>query len=107
MPVTKSRTYLGDFEDSNNTTGFLFGDEDSHLEDTRTTPTAEAFNTIYRSQAYSQLVSYLAPTFFRSSESPRLLHPSPISLLLRRIGRSQGENDVSQLALAVKNCQGL
>ncbi|KAK4667282.1 hypothetical protein QC763_307810 [Podospora pseudopauciseta] len=57
MPVTKSRTYLGDFEDSNNTTGFLFGDEDSHLEDTRTTPTAEAFNTIYRSQAYSQLTS--------------------------------------------------
>ncbi|KAK4195324.1 armadillo-type protein [Triangularia verruculosa] len=59
MPVTKSRTYLGDIglEDSNNTTGFLFGDEDSNFEDSRTTPTAEAYNSIYRSQAYSQLTS--------------------------------------------------
>jgi len=75
MPVTRSRTYLGDIglEDSNNTTGFLFGDEDSNSGETRTTPTAQTnsttdpFPTLFRQQqGFSNLVS-CAPPF------PRLL----------------------------------
>lgn len=65
MPVTRSRTYLGDIglEDSNNTTGFLFGDEDSNSGETRTTPTAQSnnntdpFPTLFRQSGYSNLVS--------------------------------------------------
>ena len=64
MPVTRSRTYLADIglEDSNNTTGFLFGDEDSNPAETRTTPTAQVGNTdtfpsLYRQQAYPSMVS--------------------------------------------------
>lgn len=63
MPVTRSRTYLADIglEDSNNTTGFLFGDEDSNPAD-RTTPTAQvgntdAFPSLFRQQAYPSMVS--------------------------------------------------
>lgn len=63
MPVTRSRTYLGDIglEDSNNITGVLFGDED--LGENRTTPTAQinnntdAFPTLFRPQGYSNMVS--------------------------------------------------
>jgi hypothetical protein len=64
MPVTRSRTYLADIglEDSNNTTGFLFGDEDSNSADIRTTPTAQpgntdAFPSLFRQQAYPTMVS--------------------------------------------------
>lgn len=65
MPVTRSRTYLADIglEDSNNTTGFLFGDEDSNPAETRTTPTAaqpgntDAFPSLFRQQAYPTMVS--------------------------------------------------
>ncbi|KAK4212858.1 Pumilio y domain family member 4 [Rhypophila decipiens] len=65
MPVTRSRTYLGDIglEDSNNTTGFLFGDEDSNSGETRTTPTAQTSNstdtfpTLFRQSGYSNLSS--------------------------------------------------
>ena len=65
MPVTRSRTYLTDIglEDSNNTTGFLFGDEDSNTAE-RTTPTApvgnpDSFPAIFRQQAYQSMVSLL------------------------------------------------
>jgi hypothetical protein len=49
-------------EDSNNTTGFLFGDEDSNSAETRTTPTAQpgntdAFPSLFRQQAYPTMVS--------------------------------------------------
>ncbi|KAK3320876.1 armadillo-type protein [Cercophora scortea] len=65
MPVTRSRTYLGDIglEDSNNTTGFLFGDEDSNSGENRTTPTAQtnsstdAFPTLFRQQGYTSMLS--------------------------------------------------
>jgi hypothetical protein len=65
MPVTRSRTYLADIglEDSNNTTGFLFGDEDSNPAETRTTPTAaqpgntDAFPSLFRQQAYPTMTS--------------------------------------------------
>lgn len=70
MPVTRSRTYLSDIglEDSNNTTGFLFGDEDANPSETRTTPTAQvgnsdAFPSLFRTQAYQTMVS-LFPFFF-------------------------------------------
>ncbi|KAK0706462.1 armadillo-type protein [Lasiosphaeria miniovina] len=60
MPVTRSRPYITDIglEDSNNTTGFLFGDEDSNSGETRTTPTAQAngtdaFPTLFRQQGYT------------------------------------------------------
>ncbi|KAK3901087.1 armadillo-type protein [Staphylotrichum tortipilum] len=63
MPVTRSRTYLTDIglEDSNNTTGFLFGDEDSNTAE-RTTPTApvgnpDSFQAIFRQQAYQIMTS--------------------------------------------------
>jgi hypothetical protein len=63
MPVTRSRTYLSDIglEDSNNTTGFLFGDEDSNSADKKT-PTAqvsttEPFPSLFRQQPYSSMVS--------------------------------------------------
>lgn len=64
MPVTRSRTYLTDIglEDSNNTTGFLFGDEDSNISENRTTPTAQvgntdAFSFLFRQQAYPSITS--------------------------------------------------
>ncbi|KAL2265475.1 hypothetical protein VTJ83DRAFT_6575 [Remersonia thermophila] len=64
MPVTRSRTYLDiGLEDSNNTTGFLFGDEDSNsAETTRTTPTAQVntadgFSSLFRQQTYSSMTS--------------------------------------------------
>jgi hypothetical protein len=49
-------------EDSNNTTGFLFGDEDSNPAETRTTPTAQpgntdAFPSLFRQQGYPTMVS--------------------------------------------------
>ncbi|KAK5660951.1 hypothetical protein OQA88_12326 [Cercophora sp. LCS_1] len=60
MPVTRSRTYLADLnlEDSNNTTGFLFGDEDSNPEN-RTTPTnnPDSFPALLRQQGYTALLS--------------------------------------------------
>lgn len=68
MPVTKSRTYLADLnlEDSNNTTGFLFGDEDSNGGENRTTPTnnPDSFPALLRQQGYSGLVSQLSPHAF-------------------------------------------
>ncbi|KAM7208626.1 Pumilio y domain family member 4 [Naviculisporaceae sp. PSN 640] len=86
MPVTRSRTYLGDIglEDSNNTTGFLFGDEDSNSGETRTTPTAQnnntdPFPTLFRQSGFSNLVSRtstssvaldLAPSQFSAPENP-------------------------------------
>ncbi|KAK1761407.1 Pumilio y domain family member 4 [Echria macrotheca] len=60
MPVTRSRTYLDiGLEDSNNTTGFLFGDEDSNSGETRTTPTnnPDSFPALLRQQGYSTLLS--------------------------------------------------
>lgn len=61
MPVTRSRTYMSDIslEDSNNTTGFLFGDEDSNSGETRTTPTnnPDSFPALLRQQGYPALVS--------------------------------------------------
>lgn len=66
MPVTRSRTYFSDFglEDSNNTTGFLFGDEDANAGEAGTTPTAQvgtsdAFPSLFRQQAYPIMVSFL------------------------------------------------
>ena len=68
MPVTRSRTYLTDIglEDSNNTTGFLFGDEDSTPAEARTTPTAQvgnsdSFPSLFRQQAYPSMVSLHPP----------------------------------------------
>ncbi|KAK4142951.1 armadillo-type protein [Dichotomopilus funicola] len=66
MPVTRSRTYLTDIglEDSNNTTGFLFGDEDKTSAEARIAATAQvsgttdSFSSIFRQQAYSGLVSF-------------------------------------------------
>ncbi|KAL2149393.1 hypothetical protein VTH82DRAFT_8044 [Thermothelomyces myriococcoides] len=62
MPVTRSRTYLSDIglEDSNNTTGFLFGDEDSNSAENRTTPKAQVgnadpFPSLFRQQAYPSM----------------------------------------------------
>jgi hypothetical protein len=61
MPVTRSRTYMSDIglEDSNNTTGFLFGDEDSNSGENRTTPTnnPDSFPALLRQQGYGTLVS--------------------------------------------------
>lgn len=79
MPVTRSRTYLSDIgglEDSNNTTGFLFGDEDSNSGENRTTPTnnPDSFPALLRQQAYSSLVSPL-PNFTQASLP--LLPPLP------------------------------
>src|SRR5689334_19141696 len=78
MPVTRSRTYLADIglEDSNNTTGFLFGDEDSNSAETRTTPTAQVGNTdpfpsLFRQQAYPSMVS-LSPSS-NCSQAARLI----------------------------------
>ncbi|KAK0615811.1 armadillo-type protein [Bombardia bombarda] len=71
MPVTRSRTYLGDIglEDSNNTTGFLFGDEDSNSGE-RATPTVQAnnnnstdpFPTLFRQQGYPNMLSASSST---------------------------------------------
>ena len=82
MPVTRSRTYnLGDIglEDSNNTTGFLFGDEDANGGESRLTPTApvsgsgsDQFPTLYRQQGYPTMVSW-ACFFTRLSLAPALL----------------------------------
>jgi hypothetical protein len=76
MPVTRSRTYLTDIglEDSNNTTGFLFGDEDSTPAEARTTPTAQVGNTdsftsLYRQQAYASMVSLHSPFVWLQSSS--------------------------------------
>ncbi|KAK0705325.1 armadillo-type protein [Lasiosphaeris hirsuta] len=60
MPVTRSRTYADiGLEDSNNTTGFLFGDEDSNSGETRTTPTnnPDSFPSLIRQQGYANLIS--------------------------------------------------
>ncbi|KAK4038126.1 armadillo-type protein [Parachaetomium inaequale] len=85
MPVTRSRTYLTDIglEDSNNTTGFLFGDEDSNSAETRTTPTAQAGNTdpfpsLFRQQAYPSMTSAstAAPDLALSQTSGPEHHPS-------------------------------
>ena len=65
MPVTRSRTYFDiGLEDSNNTTGFLFGDEDSNTE-TKTTPTApvgsgDVFSFLSRPTGFASMVSALA-----------------------------------------------
>lgn len=94
MPVTRSRTYLSDIglEDSNNTTGFLFGDEDSNSGENRTTPTnnnPDSFPALLRQQGYGNLVSFPAstlpclsrdirtivtPSAFIPSLGPRRLH---------------------------------
>ncbi|KAK0651430.1 armadillo-type protein [Cercophora newfieldiana] len=61
MPVTRSRTYLTDIglEDSNNTTGFLFGDEDSNSGENGATSTnnSESFPALLRQQGYGTLLS--------------------------------------------------
>ncbi|WPJ64845.1 hypothetical protein SMAC4_02457 [Sordaria macrospora] len=59
MPVTRSRTsYDIGLEDSNNTAGFLFDDEEDTTGEGRATPTgqvssADAFPTLFRQQGYS------------------------------------------------------
>lgn len=63
MPVTRSRTsYDIGLEDSNNTAGFLFDDEEDNSGEGRATPTgqvsnADAFPTLFRQQGYSNRVS--------------------------------------------------
>ncbi|KAH6640829.1 armadillo-type protein [Chaetomium tenue] len=85
MPVTRSRTYLTDIglEDSNNTTGFLFGDEDSTPAEARTTPTAQvgnsdSFPSLFRQQAYPSMTSAssAAPDHALSQTSGPEHHPS-------------------------------
>lgn len=96
MPVTRSRTYLTDIglEDSNNTTGFLFGDEDKTSAEARIASaaklsgTTDSFPALFRQQAYSGLVSFGAFLYifsllvylaiphavsFRCATSPNLL----------------------------------
>ena len=59
MPVTRSRTYLDiGLEDSNNTTGFLFGDEDSTTEArAAATNNADSFPALLQQQAFRSMVS--------------------------------------------------
>ena len=65
MPVTRSRTYLDiGLEDSNNTTGFLFGDEDSNSGENRTAAnTSDGFPTLFRSQGFANIVSTISSEF--------------------------------------------
>ncbi|KAK0626222.1 armadillo-type protein [Immersiella caudata] len=73
MPVTRSRTYLTDIglEDSNNTTGFLFGDEDSNSGENRTTPTnnPDSFPALLRQQGYGTLLSSTSSTALDLAQS--------------------------------------
>ena len=72
MPVTRSRTsYDIGLEDSNNTAGFLFDDDEDNAGEGRATPTGQvstadafptAFSTSFRQQGYSNRVSL---AFFR------------------------------------------
>jgi hypothetical protein len=66
MPVTRSRTYLADLGldnslDSNNTTGFLFGDEDSNSEVRNFSQVANTdnFPTLVRREGFPSMVSVL------------------------------------------------
>lgn len=86
MPVTRSRTYFGDIglEDSNNTTGFLFGDEDSNAGEIRNPSTAQvgnadAFPSLFRQQGYPSMVSL--PVFVFAQESALFEAASAFSLV--------------------------
>ncbi|KAK4186072.1 armadillo-type protein [Podospora australis] len=79
MPVTKSRTYLGDIglEDSSNIVASLFRDEDNSNMENETTPTGQVAASSFRHQAYSALTSSsstldLAPSQILGAESTSL-----------------------------------
>lgn len=61
MPVTRSRTYLDiGLEDSNNTTGFLFGDEDSTTEArTAQANNTDSFPALLQQQGFRSMVSFI------------------------------------------------
>jgi hypothetical protein len=64
MPVTRSRTYMPDSStdnglDGNNTTGFLFGDEDSHTGEAKHYAQAgnsDNFPTLVRREGFPNMV---------------------------------------------------
>ena len=69
MPVTRSRTYNVDMEDSHNTTGFLFGDDDANNNEARHATQAnpsEGFPTLLRQSGF--------PIVSSASFIVRLLH---------------------------------
>ena len=78
MPVTRSRTsYDIGLEDSNNTAGFLFDDEEDNTGEGRATATgqvstADAFPTLFRQQGYSNRVSLAIFPFAMGSCGHRL-----------------------------------
>lgn len=65
MPVTRSRSYIADLNldsslDGNNTTGFLFGDEDTANGEAKAyqqASNAENFPTLVRNAGYPSMVS--------------------------------------------------
>lgn len=66
MPVTRSRTYLDvGLEDSNNTTGFLFDDEESTNEARASQTNNDGFASLFRSQNYSVVSGRLLRHSFR------------------------------------------
>lgn len=74
MPVTRSRTYMPDSStdnglDGNNTTGFLFGDEDAHPGENNKHYTqpggSDNFPTLVRREGFPTMVS----TFFFEKQS--------------------------------------
>lgn len=101
MPVTRSRTYLADLnlEDSNNTTGFLFGDEDSNGGENRTTPTnnnPDSFPALLRQQGYPGLVSRFPRCASRyCCQHCCIRQPLPLPLLVQYQARlNVGHNNV-------------
>ncbi len=78
MPVTRSRTYNADMEDSHNTTGFLFGDEDSQPSEGRPaaqTNASDGFPTLLRQQGFpGHLVSFSFPSRAIETRMQRLNH---------------------------------
>ena len=81
MPVTRSRTYNADMEDSHNTTGFLFGDEDSQPPESRPaaqTNVSDGFPTLLRQQGFpGHLVSFSC-TFSGSRDSHTAASPCAV-----------------------------
>jgi hypothetical protein len=90
MPVTRSRSYINEHDstlDSNNTTGFLFGDEDSTTGEAKNyqqSNHADVFPT-FRNSGYSNMVRFNCLSSFFTLPSTPLLPGHPQSHVPHRL----------------------
>ena len=116
MPVTRSRTYLADLSldnglDGNNTTGFLFGDEDSNLGEVKTYTQAgisDNFPTLVRREGFPNMVSCVLNSLLCKPQISFKYFTiiSPSSLSSKQFAKAQSHCKQILVVLSCCSCPG-